>query len=56
MTVDTPKLLTPEEFTALIEVAVASHGPGVLAGHLTKRVAPGYVALSEQGRSLLAMA
>jgi hypothetical protein len=49
MTVHTPKLLTPEEFASLIEVAVASPDPNVPAAHMTKLLTLGYVALTENG-------
>jgi hypothetical protein len=50
MTVHAPKLLTPEEFASLLEVAVS--GPeqsiNIPASHLSRLVALGYVALREQ--------
>ncbi|MGA7805888.1 hypothetical protein [Bradyrhizobium sp.] len=49
MTVHTPKLLTPEEFASLIEVAVASPDPIIPAAHLTKLVTLGFVVLAEKG-------
>jgi hypothetical protein len=49
MTVHTPKLLTPEEFASLIEVAVASPDPSIPAAHLTKLVTLGYVVLTDKG-------
>jgi hypothetical protein len=49
MTVHAPKLLTPEEFASLIEVALASPASGVPAPHLTRLVALGYVALTAKG-------
>ena len=38
MTIHTPKLLTPEEFASLIEVAVTSPDPKIPAAHLAKLV------------------
>ena len=49
MTVHTPKLLTPEEFASLIEIAVTTPDPSVPAVHLAKLVALGYVALTAKG-------
>jgi hypothetical protein len=49
MTVHTPKLLTPEEFASLIEVAVTSPDPKIPAAHLTKLVTLGYVAMTAKG-------
>jgi hypothetical protein len=49
MTVHTPKLLTPEEFASLIEVAVTSPDPNIPAAHLTKLVTLGYVAVTSKG-------
>lgn len=49
MTVHAQKLLTPEEFASLIEIAVTSPDPSVPAAHLSKLVALGYVALTEKG-------
>jgi hypothetical protein len=45
MTVHAPKLLTPEEFASLIEVAITSPDPKIPAQHLAKLVALGYVAV-----------
>jgi hypothetical protein len=49
MTVHTPKLLTPEEFASLIEVAVSTGAPNIPPAHLTKLVTLGYVTITEKG-------
>jgi hypothetical protein len=49
MTVHTPKLLTPEEFASLLEVAVSGPEASVPASHLGKLVSLGYVALTDEG-------
>jgi hypothetical protein len=49
MTVHAPKLLTPEEFASLIEVAVTSPDPKIPAPHLAKLVTLGYVAMTAKG-------
>ncbi len=49
MTVHTPKLLTPEEFASLIEVAINSSNPQIPAPHLTKLIAIGYVIQTAKG-------
>ena len=49
MTVHAPKLLTPEEFASLIEVAISSPDPNVPASHLARLVTLGYVALTAKG-------
>jgi hypothetical protein len=49
MTVHTPKLLTPEEFASLIEVAVTAPNPKIPAPHLAKLVALGFVAETLKG-------
>jgi hypothetical protein len=49
MTVHAPKLLTPEEFASLIEIAVTSPDPNIPAAHLTKLIALGYVLLTAKG-------
>ena len=49
MTVHAPKLLTPEEFASLIEVAVTSPNPKIPALHLAKLIALGYVAVTAKG-------
>jgi hypothetical protein len=49
MTVHAPKLLTPEEFASLIEVAIASPEPNIPASHLSKLIAVGYVTMGPKG-------
>jgi hypothetical protein len=49
MTVHAPKLLTPEEFASLIEVAISSPNPTIPASHLAKLVTLGYVAVTAKG-------
>jgi hypothetical protein len=49
MTVHTPKLLTPEEFASLIEVAITSPTPVIPAPHLAKLMTLGYVAVTAKG-------
>jgi hypothetical protein len=49
MTVHTPKLLTPEEFASLIEVAVSGGEPNVPPAHLAKLVTLGYVDMTAKG-------
>jgi hypothetical protein len=49
MTVHAPKLLTPEEFASLIEVAIASPNPKIPSSHLAKLVALGYVVVTANG-------
>jgi hypothetical protein len=49
MTVHTPKLLTPEEFASLIEVAITSPNPKIPAPHLAKLVALGFVTETAKG-------
>ena len=49
MTVHTPKLLTPEEFASLIEVAVTSPNAMIPTHHLAKLVTLGYVAVTAKG-------
>jgi len=49
MTVHAPKLLTPEEFASLIEVAVSAPDPNVSAPHLAKLVSLGFVAITARG-------
>jgi hypothetical protein len=49
MTVHTPKLLTPEEFASLLEVAVSSPDASIPSAHLSKLVSLGYVALTAKG-------
>jgi hypothetical protein len=49
MTVHAPKLLTPEEFASLIEVAVTAPDPKIPVPHLAKLVSLGYVAVTSKG-------
>jgi hypothetical protein len=49
MTVHAPKLLTPEEFASLIEVAITSPNPNIPASHLAKLVNLGYVTVIAKG-------
>jgi hypothetical protein len=49
MTIHAPKLLTPEEFASLIEIAITSPAPKVPAPHLAKLINLGYVALTAKG-------
>jgi hypothetical protein len=49
MTVHAPKLLTPEEFASLIEVAITSPNPNISAPHLAKLLNLGYVAMTAKG-------
>jgi hypothetical protein len=49
MTVHTPKLLTPEEFASLIEVAITSPTPAIPPPHLAKLITLGYVVVSAKG-------
>jgi hypothetical protein len=49
MTVHAPKLLTPEEFASLIEVAVTAPSPRIPAPHLAKLVTLGYVTVTAKG-------
>jgi len=49
MTVHAPKLLTPEEFASLIEVAITSPSPTVPALHLAKLIGLGYVIVTANG-------
>ena len=49
MTVHAPKLLTPEEFASLIEIAVSSPNPRIPAPHLTRLIALGYVVVTAKG-------
>jgi hypothetical protein len=50
MTVHTPKLLTPEEFASLIEVAVTAPDANIPPTHLAKLTALGYVAMTAKGQ------
>jgi hypothetical protein len=49
MTVHAPKLLTPEEFASLIEIAIASDNPMVPPHHLARLVSLGYVVETAKG-------
>jgi len=49
MTVHAPKLLTPEEFASLIEVAISSPDAKIPAAHLAKLLSLGYVAVTAKG-------
>ena len=49
MTLHAPKLLTPEEFASLIEVAVTSPNAMIPTHHLAKLVTLGYVAVTSKG-------
>jgi hypothetical protein len=49
MTVHAPKLLTPEEFASLIEVAVAAPDANIPPAHLAKLVSLGFVAMTAKG-------
>jgi hypothetical protein len=49
MTMHAPKLLTPEEFASLIELAVTSPAPRIPAPHLAKLITLGYVAETAKG-------
>jgi hypothetical protein len=49
MTVHSPKLLTPEEFASLIEIAIASDNPSVPPHHMSKLISLGYVLETAEG-------
>jgi hypothetical protein len=49
MTVHAPKLLTPEEFASLIEIAIASENPTLPPHHLSKLISLGYVLETARG-------
>lgn len=49
MTVHAPKLLTPEEFASLLEIAVSGPEASIPASHLGKLVTLGYVTLGDNG-------
>jgi hypothetical protein len=53
MTVHTPKLLTPEEFASLIEVAVSTGATSIPPAHLTKLVTLGYVTITPKGSPIV---
>ena len=50
MTLHAPKLLTPEEFASLLEVAVSGpeQSASIPVSHLSRLVALGYVTLRDQ--------
>ncbi|HLJ01155.1 MAG TPA: hypothetical protein VKT76_15685 [Bradyrhizobium sp.] len=49
MTVHAPKLLTPEEFASLIEIAITPQNPTVPPHHLAKLVSLGFVVMTARG-------
>ena len=49
MTVHASKLLTPEEFASLIEIAIASENPALPPHHLPKLISLGYVLETARG-------
>jgi hypothetical protein len=49
MTIHAPKLLTPEEFASLIEIAIAADNPMVPAYHLAKLISLGFVLETANG-------
>jgi hypothetical protein len=49
MTLHAPRLLTPEEFASLIEVAITPHHPNVPPHHLSKLISLGYVLETAKG-------
>lgn len=49
MTVHASKLLTPEEFASLIEIALSSPSPMIPALHLSKLIGLGYVIVTAKG-------
>jgi len=49
MTVHAPKLLTPEEFASLIEIAITAPNPRIPAPHLARLISLGYVAVTGKG-------
>jgi hypothetical protein len=49
MTVHAPKLLTPEEFASLIEIACTSPDPKIPAPHLARLITLGYVLVTANG-------
>ena len=52
MTVHSPKLLTPEEFASLIEIAIASDNPSIPPQHLSKLISLGYIVETAKGISV----
>ncbi len=49
MTVHTPKLLTPEEFASLIEIAISSPDAHIPEPHLKRLLAFGYICVTAAG-------
>jgi len=49
MTIHTPKLLAPDEFASLLEVAVGGPQTSIPASHLSRLVALGYLVVNEEG-------
>jgi hypothetical protein len=49
MTFHASKLLTPEEFASLIEIAITSPSPAVPPHHLAKLIGLGYVLVTARG-------
>jgi hypothetical protein len=49
MTVHAPKLLTPEEFASLIEVAVHAPDANIPAPYFARLVTLGYVTITAKG-------
>lgn len=49
MTVHSPRLLTPEEFASLLEIAVASDNPTIPPQHLSKLITLCYVIETAKG-------
>jgi hypothetical protein len=49
MTFHASKLLTPEEFASLIEIAITSPNPAVPPHHLAKLTGLGYVLVTAKG-------
>jgi len=49
MTVHASRLLTPEEFASLIEIAITSPSPAVSAHHMATLVGMGYVIITTNG-------
>jgi hypothetical protein len=49
MTVHSPKLLTPEEFASLIEIAIASDNPTIPPQHMSKLISLGYLVETAKG-------
>jgi hypothetical protein len=49
MTIHSAKLLSPEEFASLIEVALTAPAPKIPDPHLTKLIALGYIVQTAKG-------